>query len=243
MIEQYTAPRTNRRRIVAVLTALAVGSGVSACQPENQPVSPEAPASTNGNTISFSTAQAVHDLGSLAIKGRAPMTGYGREKFSNGWASVDGCDTRDIILKRDLTQITLATDGCEVRSGRLQDPYTGSQIDFVHGVKTSSAVQIDHDVSVGDAWQTGAQLLEPSERKSFYNDPLNLLAVDGRANEQKGDGDAASWLPANKGEHCRYIARQILVKLKYGLWVTPPEHDAMNGVLSTCQNQTLSIAD
>jgi len=101
-------------------------------------------------------------------------------------------------------------------------------------VKTSNAVQIDHVVPVSDAWQKGAQQLSSQTRYSFYNDPLNLLAVDGPSNERKSDSDAASWLPPNKSFRCSYVARQIAVKYKYRLWVTQAEHDAMARVLGTC---------
>jgi hypothetical protein len=43
----------------------------------------------------------------LPVKGRAPKTGYTRDQFGQAWADVDrnGCDTRNDILKRDLTSI------------------------------------------------------------------------------------------------------------------------------------------
>lgn len=75
--------------------------------------------------------------------------------------------------------------------------------------------------------------------REFGNDPLNLLAVDGRLNGQKGDGDAATWLPPNKRFRCEYVARQITVKHTYGLWVTQAEHDAMARVLADCPDQAV----
>ena len=60
-------------------------------------------------------------------------------------------------------------------------------------------------------------------RVAYANDPAVLLAVDSSANRQKGDGDAATWLPANKAYRCSYVARQVMVKHKYGLWVTAAE--------------------
>ena len=140
-------------------------------------------------------------LEKLAVKGRAPKTGYDRDLFSDGWGNISGCDTRNFILKRDLTLITWRSgENCMVATGKLVDPYTGKTIKFVRGVKTSLAVQIDHVVAVSDAWQKGAQQISSKARYSFYNDPLNLLAVDGPTNSAKGDGDAAAGLarkPAN----------------------------------------------
>jgi hypothetical protein len=176
-------------------------------------------------------------LETLAIKGRAPKTGYDRDQFGTAWADVDrnGCDTRNDILKLQLYDIVFANSvPCKVASGVLDDPYTASTIRFVRGQATSSAVQIDHVVALSDAWQKGAQQLSPEQRMAFANDPLNLQATDGPTNQQKGDGDAATWLPPNKAFRCTYVATQISVKATYGLWVTQAEHDAMASVLGSC---------
>ncbi len=191
-----------------------------------------------------SEQSAVTVLESLPVKGRAAKTGYNRKaKFGTAWKDVDhnGCDTRNDILKRDLTDVRFksGTKECVVRSGTLADPYTGTSIKFVKGNKTSSAVQIDHVVALSDAWQKGAQQLSQESRVQLANDPYNLLAVDGTANKQKSDSDAASWLPSNKNFRCEYVARQIGVKAKYSLWVTQAEHDAMANVLSSCPAQTV----
>ncbi len=183
---------------------------------------------------------AMATLTRLPIKGRAPKTGYTRAQFGNGWSTTNGCDTRDIILNRDLTQVA-TNNKCQVTSGTLNDPYTGNIIIFNRGPETSSAIQIDHVVALGDAWQKGAQQLSKSQREALANDPLELLAVDGKANQQKSDGDAATWLPSNKSFRCEYVARQIAVKQKYSLWVTQAEYDAMAGILKACPLQTIPI--
>ena len=176
-------------------------------------------------------------------KGRAPKTGYTRAQFGPAWADVDrnGCDTRNDILKRDLTKEVFKekTSGCTVLSGTLVDPFSGEIINFVQGAKTSSEVQIDHLVALSNAWQTGAFKLTPDQRKAFANDPLNLLAVKGRLNSQKGDGDAATWLPPLKSFRCDYVSRQIAVKIKYKLWFTAPEKEAMIRILKTCPEKAL----
>ena len=176
-------------------------------------------------------------------KGRAPKTGYTRAQFGPAWADVDrnGCDTRNDILKRDLTKEVFKekTSGCNVLSGTLVDPFSGEIINFVQGAKTSSEVQIDHLVALSNAWQTGAFKLTPDQRKAFANDPLNLLAVKGRLNSQKGDGDAATWLPPLKSFRCDYVSRQIAVKIKYKLWFTAPEKEAMIRILKTCPEKAL----
>jgi hypothetical protein len=176
-------------------------------------------------------------------KGRAAKTGYTRDQFGPAWADVDrnGCDTRNDILKRDLTNEVFKekTNGCTVLSGTLVDPFSGETINFVRGVATSSEVQIDHMVALSNAWQTGAFKLTADQRKAFANDPLNLLAVKGRLNSQKGDADAATWLPPLKSYRCEYVSRQIAVKVKYKLWFTAPEKEAMIRILKTCPEKAL----
>lgn len=180
-------------------------------------------------------------LETLAVKGRAAKTGYSRNQFSDGWARVDSCDVRNLILQRDLMQIEVEVDGCSVLAGVLLDPYSNQEIIFVRGAETSDDVQIDHVVSLSDAWQKGAQQLPFDKRFQFSNDPLNLLAVDGNLNKQKSNSDAASWLPPNKAYRCRFVARQIAVKQKYGLWVTAAEKAAMQRVLNSCKDQPLPL--
>jgi hypothetical protein len=176
-------------------------------------------------------------------KGRAAKTGYTRDQFGPAWADVDrnGCDTRNDILKRDLTNEVFKekTNACTVLSGTLVDPFSGETINFVRGVATSSEVQIDHTVALSNAWQTGAFKLTADQRKAFANDPMNLLAVKGRLNSQKGDGDAATWLPPLKSFRCDYVSRQIAVKMKYKLWFTAPEKEAMIRILKTCPEKAL----
>ena len=177
-------------------------------------------------------------LESLAVKGRAPKTGYARAQFGQTWADVNrnGCDTRNDILQRDLTNLSFraGTRECVVESGKLVDPYSGITINFIKGVKSSMEVQIDHVVALSNAWQTGAFKLTIEKRTQFANDPDNLLAVQGRLNSQKGDGDAATWLPPLKSYRCTYVTKQIAVKAKYGLWVTAPEKAAMKSILAKC---------
>lgn len=148
----------------------------------------------------------------------------------------NGCDTRNDVLRRDLADIALkpGSNDCTVLTGVLADPYTGTDIAFQRGADTSMEVQIDHIVALSDAWQKGAQQLDAATRQNFANDPRNLQAAQGRANQQKSDGDAATWLPPNKAYRCTYVARQVEVKAAYGLWVTAAERDAIERVLRDC---------
>jgi hypothetical protein len=180
-------------------------------------------------------------LETLSVKGRAPKTGYDRSSFG-GWADLDNdyCHTRDEILMRDLQSVTFdPEEKCQVQTGTFIDPYSGTRINFLQGRGTSNLVQIDHVVAVSDAWQKGAFKWGSATKVSFYNDPLNLLAVQGRLNSQKGDGDAATWLPPLKSYRCNYVARQIAVKAKYSIWVTTAEKAAMKSILAKCPGQLL----
>jgi hypothetical protein len=222
------------RRSVFVLVILMICSLVISLSTYQPDVSVQE--DNNFQPTVLTEAKAV--LGELEIKGRVPKTDYSRDQFGGDWLTEDGCDTRNIILSRDLKN-TEVNDSCQVVSGTLNDPYTGKQIDFKRGADTSGDVQIDHVVALSDAWQKGAQKLSYEERVKMANDPLELLAVDGSANQQKVDGDAATWLPSNKAFRCQYVARQIAVKQKYHLWVTQAEYDAMIGVLDKCPGQLL----
>jgi hypothetical protein len=122
-----------------------------------------------------------------------------------------------------------------VIAGVLHDPYTGQRLVFAKA--DAAAVQIDHVVALSDAWQKGAAQWDATRRRSFANDPLNLLAVDGPTNAQKSDGDAATWLPPQRSYRCRFVARQVAVKAKWKLSVTPAEHDAIARVLAHCPEQ------
>jgi hypothetical protein len=191
---------------------------------------------TAGPPFPPGAAVATRELAGLAIKGRAPKTGYSRVRFGPAWADVDhnGCDTRNYVLHRDLQRTTTrpGTSGCVVLTGIVADPYTGRTLSF--DKSHAAAVQIDHVVPLSDAWQTGAQQWSDDRRLSFANDPCNLQATDGPTNERKGDSDAASWLPPNRAYRCTYARRQIDVKPIYGLWVTSAEHDALARVLTGC---------
>ena len=222
------------RRIAIVLAALA-GFGWYLWQQDQESLA-EQETNVVVRTADKSDELALDGLARLEVKGRAPKTGYAREEFGSGWGQIGGCDARNVILQRDLTETEL--DGCLVLSGKLLDPYTGKTIAFSRS-ENSSAVQIDHVVALSDAWQKGAQYWEKPKRVALANDPLELLASDGPANQQKGDGDAATWLPPNKAFRCDYVSRQITIKLKYQLWVTEAEKEAMQGVLQKCREEKL----
>lgn len=157
------------------------------------------------------------------------QTGYDRDLFKH-WSDPDGngCDARNDMLQRDLTNVVLR-DGsdCIVERGTLNDPYTGEAIPFTRGVATSGAVQIDHIIPLGAAWTGGANTWDAPKREAFANDPMNLTAVEGRANSAKGMRLASEWMPSNVAFHCTYLAQLTSVLKAYDLAVTPIDQDAI----------------
>jgi len=219
----------------AAPTATASVGASPVGEPTNSPTAASAPEPSRASSPA-DAARARTLLAALPVKGKAAATGYDRTAdFGTAWLDVDrnGCDTRNDVLARDLTEIT-KRGPCTVTSGELVSPYTGGTIDFVRGDTTSTEVQIDHVVALENAWVTGAQQLDQSEREALANDPENLYAVDQHSNAQKRSGDAATWLPANTAFRCTYVEHQITVKTEYRLWVVPAERDAMSRVLERC---------
>ena len=229
-------------KVLTVVTAMMLAGSLVGCDAAANAleiIDPVPGVGASSTVDPATAADALVQLESIPVKGRAPKTGYTRDEFGPAWADTDrnGCDTRNDILARDLTNETFkpGTNNCVVLTGTLADKYTGITITFTRGQDTSSDVQIDHIVPLSDAWQKGAQQLNADQRKELANDPLNLMAADGPTNGAKGDKDAATWLPPNKAFRCEYVARQTAVKAKYRLWVTQAEHDAITWILEGCQ--------
>jgi Protein of unknown function (DUF1524) len=220
---------------VAVVVAVAVWVRVqSAPVPLASPTS-QAP----GDTPRYDRVRA--DAQRLPVKGWDLTSDFARYRFGEPWSDdVDvefghnGCNTRDDVLRRDLADLVVRPGTCFAQSGTLDDPYGGEAIAFVRGPDTSSAVQVDHVVSLSDAWYKGARDWDDQRRREFANDPRNLLAVGGAFNFDKAFRDASSWLPPNAGFRCEFVARQVAVKTAYGLWVSAKEKRAMAGVLARC---------
>ena len=234
--------KLKKRRLVAVFIALAGVVAWLIANPESYEkifVQTEN-GGTDYSAVAVSEADAgaplaVEVLEKLEVKGRAPKTGYARTEFYNGWPTVEGCSLRQRIIRREFGE-SAVLDGCTVVAGEFDEPYTGEHQVF-HDKTEVSKIQIDHVVALSDAWQKGAQYMDYSVRNEIATDPLNLLAVDGSANQQKSDGDAATWLPSNKKFRCQYVARQVSVKYKYSLWVTEAEKEAIGRVLENCPNE------
>lgn len=171
----------------------------------------------------------------LPVGRPGPRAGYDRERgFGSAWKDDvdttwghDGCRTREQILHRDMKGIEFraGTEECVVLIGLLQDPYTGRTIEFSKA--RPSEVQVDHVVPLSYAWAQGAHRWSQGRREQLAGDPLNLLAVDGPANQAKSDSGPAAWTPPNARVRCAYAVRFALVARRYRLPVTAGDRRAM----------------
>jgi hypothetical protein len=229
------------RRIPVILALLVAGIAVLAWVVSRSDPMPDAGVTTSPSVRASTFAQARADLDRLPVKGWDRNHDYSRDRFGRAWSDEvnvefgrNGCNTRDDVLRRDLRNVVVRPGTCLAQRGNLADPYSGATIDFVRGPITSEAVQIDHVVSLSDAWYKGARDWDDQRRLDFANDPRNLLAVAGNTNFDKAFRDAAGWLPPNLTFRCEFVARQIDVKSAYGLAVSAKERNAMRDVLGSC---------
>jgi hypothetical protein len=169
---------------------------------------------------------------------------YRRDAFGDTWTDDNpapgghnGCDTRNDILDRDLidkTYVSIKRCPNAVASGTLHDPYTNATVPFVRGAQVGAAVQIDHIVPLALAWDLGARSWTDEMRVRFANDPGNLLAVDGPANQDKGDKEPATWMPPNHAFWCQYAVQFANVLRGYGLAVDTPSAAVLRDAAATC---------
>jgi hypothetical protein len=169
---------------------------------------------------------------------------YRRAAFGESWTDDttapgghNGCDTRNDVLDRDLvdkTYVSISRCPNAVATGTLHDPYTSETINFVRGNQTGAAVQIDHIVPLALAWDLGARFWSDELRTRFANDPANLLAVQGQANQDKGDGQPSVWMPPNHAFWCQYSVQFVAVLRGYGLPIDAPSAPVLREAADTC---------
>jgi Protein of unknown function (DUF1524) len=178
--------------------------------------------------------RATEALARLQTAPAGPLDGYERDAFGYDWLDLDsdGCNTREEVLARDMRSET-RPDGCNVETGILVDPYTTRRIEFVEDVN-ASAVQVDHVVALGRAWQMGADTWTDDKRERFANDPLNLVATDGPTNASKGADGPATWRPPAPSGWCLYAVRYVRVSAAYDLPVTGADKAALTEMLGSC---------
>jgi ferredoxin len=175
---------------------------------------------------------------------RVHANDYRRAAFGEAWTDDNsapgghnGCDTRNDILDRDLVDKTLtAIKRCPtaVATGTLHDPYTNDIVHFTRGNQIGASVQIDHIVPLALAWDLGARDWSSDVRTRFANDPGNLLAVEGKVNEDKGDGEPADWMPPNHGFWCQYAVQFAAVLRGYALPIDERSAAVLRDAATTC---------
>ncbi|WP_431239527.1 HNH endonuclease family protein [Mycolicibacterium aichiense] len=185
--------------------------------------------------------------GIVVIPQRLRGNDYRRAAFGDAWddnnsapGGHNGCDTRDDVLDRDLVDKTFVfTKRCPqaVATGVLHDPYTSATIPFTRGAQVGAAVQIDHLVPLAYAWDMGARNWPDDMRIRFANDPANLLAVDGQANQDKGDQPPGSWMPPNHAFWCQYAMQFIAVLRGYALPVDQASAGELRKSAATCPSR------
>lgn len=225
------------RRVIPLAVVIAVGVALALwLQHRSEPGDPPPPVQ---RTVPYDQVRASAER--LPVTGWDGDTDFRRAAFGEAWSDdVDvelghnGCNTRDDILRRDLADLVVRPGTCLAQSGTLHDPYGGGVIAFTRGPDTSPAVQIDHVVSLSDAWYKGAREWDDRRRRDFANDPRNLLAVDGQANFDKAYRDVSGWLPPNAAFRCDFVTRVVEVKAAYGLSVSGKEKRALLDVLDAC---------
>jgi hypothetical protein len=209
--------------------------------------------SASGNRADWFVAQAdvptvqpgVDVLGGIAlVPVRIRGYDYRRAAFGDAWdddndapGGHNGCDTRNDILNRDLVDKTyVAIKRCPdaVASGTLHDPYTNATVAFVRGSPVGAAVQIDHIVPLALAWDMGARDWPYEMRLRFANDPANLLAVAGQANQDKGDQEPADWMPPNTAFWCQYAMQFVAVLRGYALPIDDGSATVLRQAAATC---------
>jgi hypothetical protein len=225
-----------------IFTSVVVGvtTGSSSPTPTPTPVAAPVPTSSPAPTRSATPTISVEEDSALWLALHLEIRyrdrrGYDRDEFGQAWADVDrnGCDQRNDVLRRDMRKrhTKPGTNGCVLAKGVLKDdPHSyASKVRFERG---DDEIEIDHVVSLRDAWKSAAEGWRPSKREKFANDFQNLEAVDSETDQDKGDKAADQWLPKSEMDACYYVSRQVALKHRYRLTVTAAEKDTMVRVLN-----------
>ncbi|KOU31241.1 hypothetical protein ADK51_08485 [Streptomyces sp. WM6368] len=176
-----------------------------------------------------SAAEARTRLAALKVAPVGTMAGYSRDKFTHWAQQGDKCDTREVVLKRDGTEVTQDAE-CKAVSGNWKSLYDGV------AVTEAGKMDIDHMVPLAEGWRSGAAGWDSARRKAFANDLTRpqLLAVTAASNRSKGDQSPDLWQPPDKAAWCQYGRAWTTVKSEYELTVTEAEKKMLTTMLDTC---------
>ncbi|MCX4517992.1 HNH endonuclease family protein [Streptomyces anulatus] len=207
-----------RLSIVAATAALAATSALFTA-PSAQAAMP--------TPVSAATARTY--LGQLTVGAEGSSSGYSRDKFPHWITQSGACNTREVVLKRDGTNVQ-QDSSCAAVSGNWFSPYDGATW------SAASDVDIDHMVPLAEAWRSGASGWTTAQRQSFANDLTRpqLIAVTDNVNQSKGDKDPAEWMPPTSSYKCTYVRAWVHVKKHYNLTVDSAEKSALQSALNGC---------
>ncbi|MFJ2847983.1 HNH endonuclease family protein [Streptomyces rubiginosohelvolus] len=207
-----------RLSVVAATAALAATSALFTA-PSAQAAMP--------TPVSAATARTY--LGQLTVGAEGSSSGYSRDKFPHWITQSGACDTREVVLKRDGTNVQ-QNSSCQATSGSWHSPYDGATW------SAASDVDIDHMVPLAEAWRSGASSWTTAQRQSFANDLTRpqLIAVTDNVNQSKGDKDPAEWMPPSSSYKCTYVRAWVHVKKQYNLSVDSAEKSALQSALNGC---------
>ncbi|MFE1366336.1 HNH endonuclease family protein [Streptomyces anulatus] len=207
-----------RLSVVAATAALAATSALFTA-PSAQAAMP--------TPVSAATARTY--LGQLTVGAEGSSSGYSRDKFPHWTTQSGACNTREVVLKRDGTNVQ-QDSSCAAVSGSWFSPYDGATW------SAASDVDIDHMVPLAEAWRSGASSWTTAQRQSFANDLTRpqLIAVTDNVNQSKGDQDPAEWMPPTSSYKCTYVRAWVHVKKHYNLTVDSAEKSALQSALNGC---------
>jgi hypothetical protein len=214
-------PRPVTRRRLSVLATLT--ASVSALALFSGPPAQASPPTP----IAASTARSY--LSELTVKAEGSTSGYSRDLFPHWITQSGACDTREVVLKRDGTNVTQSSS-CAATAGSWYSEYDGETW------TAAGDVDIDHIVPLAEAWTSGANSWTTAQRQAYANDLTRpqLIAVTDNVNQSKSDKDPAEWLPPRAAYHCTYARMWVQVKHYYDLSVDSAEKSALQGVLNGC---------
>lgn len=163
------------------------------------------------------------------MRAEGSSDGYSREKFPHWITQSGACNTREVVLKRDGTNVQ-QDSSCAAVSGSWFSEYDGATW------TAASDVDIDHMVPLSEAWKSGASSWTTAQRQGFANDLTRpqLIAVTDNVNQSKGDQDPAKWMPSRTSYKCVYVRMWVHVKHHYNLTVDSAEKSALQSALSGC---------
>ncbi|MEV5678831.1 MULTISPECIES: HNH endonuclease family protein [unclassified Streptomyces] len=208
-----------RRIAVAAASAALAATSALLTAPTAQAAMP--------TPVSAATARTY--LGELTVGAEGSSSGYSRDKFPHWITQSGACNTREVVLKRDGSNVQ-QDSSCAAVSGSWYSEYDGATW------TAASDLDIDHMVPLAEAWRSGASGWTTAQRQSFANDLTRpqLIAVTDNVNQAKSDKDPGEWLPSRSAYLCTYARAWVHVKHYYDLSVDATEKSALQSALNNC---------